>query len=406
MRNRRRPIIGPMKDKSARTLLAAACLLAVSTAVGWAESYALADEARERALAECRLRGGSGCIVRAWGCNSTVAEEALGLDRAARRRIQEDLRSAGFDPGAADGLFGPRTRAAIRGWQSSRGARATGYLDGPEVEALQAGPEVEALRAEPDVEERRRLPRVVGWRRVDEPAREAADEPVGTGPGATCNGQPVGSSCWLQLANQPGCYVWLFDLASRHSVTWTGRCIDGMAHGTGTWTEVMDYDEGVCTGHVERGKASSDMRCSHEQVVTASPRGTGFCGLDLDDPAFILMRNVTNLMRPGEGWWTTCGSGGCQYQGTGFNAVEHDSYMAEATRHAITRGAEHLCTVAATPVTRTGSGRPRRHTITFWVFHDLSPQTAGDYTNTQRDAAARFWVPEDDIPSLTPVGSR
>ena len=30
MRNRRRPIIGPMKDKSARTLLAAACLLAVA----------------------------------------------------------------------------------------------------------------------------------------------------------------------------------------------------------------------------------------------------------------------------------------------------------------------------------------------------------------------------------------
>ena len=30
MRNRRRLIVGPMKDKSARTLLAAACLLAVA----------------------------------------------------------------------------------------------------------------------------------------------------------------------------------------------------------------------------------------------------------------------------------------------------------------------------------------------------------------------------------------
>ena len=27
-------------------------------------------------------------------------------------------------------MFGPRTRTAIRGWQSSRGVRATGYLDG------------------------------------------------------------------------------------------------------------------------------------------------------------------------------------------------------------------------------------------------------------------------------------
>ena len=42
----------------------------------------------------------------------------------------------GFDPGGADGLFGPRTRAAIRSWQSARGARSTGYLDGSQVEAL------------------------------------------------------------------------------------------------------------------------------------------------------------------------------------------------------------------------------------------------------------------------------
>ena len=49
--------------------------------------------------------------------------------------IQWGLPSAGYDPGAADGLFGPRTRAAIRSWQSSRGARSTGHLDGPQVEA-------------------------------------------------------------------------------------------------------------------------------------------------------------------------------------------------------------------------------------------------------------------------------
>ena len=109
-----------------------------STAVGWAESYASASDARQAALAECRSRGGSGCVVRVWGCNGQVVEEALGLDRAARRRIQEGLLFAGFDPGGADGLFGPRTRAAIREWQSTRGARATGYLDGPAAEALRS----------------------------------------------------------------------------------------------------------------------------------------------------------------------------------------------------------------------------------------------------------------------------
>ena len=109
-----------------------------STAVGWSESYASAAGARQAALAECSSRGGgSGCIVRVWGCNGPVVEDGLGLDRAARRRIQSALRSAGFDPGAADGLFGPRTRAAIRRWQSFRGGRPTGYLDAAALEALQ-----------------------------------------------------------------------------------------------------------------------------------------------------------------------------------------------------------------------------------------------------------------------------
>ena len=107
-----------------------------STAVGWAESYGSADDARQAALSECGSRGGSGCIVRVWGCNGHVVEEGLGLDRAVWRQIQEGLQAAGFDPGGADGLFGPRTRSAIRSWQTSRGARATGYLDGASVVAL------------------------------------------------------------------------------------------------------------------------------------------------------------------------------------------------------------------------------------------------------------------------------
>ena len=114
---------------------------AESTAVGWAEAYAYAsaEDARQAALAECRSRGGgSGCIVRAWGCNSPVVEEGLNLDLAARRQIQQGLTVGGFDPGGADGLFGPRTRAAIRRWQSSRGARSTGYLDGASAEALRS----------------------------------------------------------------------------------------------------------------------------------------------------------------------------------------------------------------------------------------------------------------------------
>ena len=107
-----------------------------STAYGWGESDAAAGEARSRAVSECRARGGTDCIVRAWGCNGPVVEAALGLAHAARREIQLGLRAEGYDPGGADGLFGPRTRAAIRSWQTSRGTRSTGYLDGASAELL------------------------------------------------------------------------------------------------------------------------------------------------------------------------------------------------------------------------------------------------------------------------------
>lgn len=66
---------------------------------------------------------------------STV-EAALNLDRTVRRVIQQGLRNDGFDPGAPDGLFGPRTRGSIRRWQEARGVPATGYLNGPQAAQL------------------------------------------------------------------------------------------------------------------------------------------------------------------------------------------------------------------------------------------------------------------------------
>ena len=110
-----------------------------STAVGWTEACASASAAQAAALSECRSRsGGSSCIVRAWVCNGPVVKEGLNLDLAARRQVQQGLAVGGFDPGGADGLFGPRTHVAIRQRQSSRGVRSTGYLDGASAEALRS----------------------------------------------------------------------------------------------------------------------------------------------------------------------------------------------------------------------------------------------------------------------------
>ena len=72
------------------------------------------------------------------GADPRAVEAGLGLDRPARRLVQQGLAQAGFSPGPADGVFGPATRAAIRGWQTSRGGTATGYLDAVGAAALGA----------------------------------------------------------------------------------------------------------------------------------------------------------------------------------------------------------------------------------------------------------------------------
>ena len=77
-------------------------------------------------------------LVAAAPQDSSALEASLALDRSTRRLIQQGLRNEGFDPGAPDGLFGPRTRAAIRDWQQSRGTSPTGYLNRAEAELLRA----------------------------------------------------------------------------------------------------------------------------------------------------------------------------------------------------------------------------------------------------------------------------
>ena len=60
--------------------------------------------------------------------------ESLGRDQVAT--IQQRLNQRGFDAGAADGLAGPRTRAAIAAFQRSAGMSADGQPSLPLLRAL------------------------------------------------------------------------------------------------------------------------------------------------------------------------------------------------------------------------------------------------------------------------------
>jgi peptidoglycan hydrolase-like protein with peptidoglycan-binding domain len=59
-----------------------------------------------------------------------------GADPAVIRRIQEALNQAGHDAGAADGIWGPRSRAAMASFQQAQGIEATGLVNLRSLEAL------------------------------------------------------------------------------------------------------------------------------------------------------------------------------------------------------------------------------------------------------------------------------
>ncbi len=142
------------------------------------------EQAEARALQTCEAVGGSGCTIvgslctapdgepGTWSGSETVLpaqdaqttvtgptdespahEEAVPLQdaqtavtgpvdellaREERVLIQQALNALGFDAGPADGIFGPRTRAAIREWQTASGHEATGKVTREQFAALTA----------------------------------------------------------------------------------------------------------------------------------------------------------------------------------------------------------------------------------------------------------------------------
>ena len=67
-----------------------------------------------------------------------AVEAALGLDRSARVQVQQGLAKLKLGVGYADGLFGKKTRGAIKAWQEGKGFEGTGYLTKEQAETLAA----------------------------------------------------------------------------------------------------------------------------------------------------------------------------------------------------------------------------------------------------------------------------
>ena len=95
------------------------------------------------------------------------------LAREERILIQQALNALGFDAGSADGIFGPRTLAAIYYWQRASGHETTGQLTRNQAAALVAQAAfLAAVEVPPDQEDE--APTIPDADAVPEGQREAA----------------------------------------------------------------------------------------------------------------------------------------------------------------------------------------------------------------------------------------
>ena len=78
--------------------------------------------------------------------------------------------------------------------------------------------------------------------------------PAAISAGDTCAGKPEGSSCWMELDNEPGCYLWNSNLQMNEAATWTGGCAGGLAEGLGEITWISGSDWETNTGQLQRGR--------------------------------------------------------------------------------------------------------------------------------------------------------
>ena len=150
---------------------------------------------------------------------ATDAVEDEGLTSEERMQVQQGLAALGFDAGPADGMFGPRTRSAIREWQQAKGLETTGYLSREEAEVLAAAGVREQAAS----------------RETAEPDGSRSQVLYFAAAGPKC--AELGSDwaeCWQELQGKPGCYFWNDAYLLDSTADWTGECSGDTAHGSGS----------------------------------------------------------------------------------------------------------------------------------------------------------------------------
>ena len=202
------------------------------------------------AVAEALLAGGANPCVR--DAEQTIPYQIAPEQGAIQRALD---RAGGYEPAcdrqdaqsglkvvAADRVMQVRTRSNLRS------GPGTEY---DKVGLLEPG---DAVRVTGEVGE---------WLRIEGPQGGVAfifaslltEIGQAATPEPACAGLDEGASCWKEILDRPGCRVWAHRFDPASAVSWSGACVDGIAHGEGTlaWTRDgrRSFEQ---TGTLNRGK--------------------------------------------------------------------------------------------------------------------------------------------------------
>ena len=204
-----------------------------------------------------------------------AAEVALRLTPSDRQRVQVALTSLGFDTRGNDGALGPRSREMIANWQKARDQPATGFLTGPQQQALlrEAAPAIGKYNDDQKkIEDDKK--------KADEDARAkaaaAAAAPVAPSPPAAASATapgaaiapaaaPAGTAQW---AGKAMCDFWPGPIPLSVTVT------NGKGSGTGTGRATGTTVTVTISGNSYSGSINARLRNGNPKILVGSFSGS------------------------------------------------------------------------------------------------------------------------------------
>ena len=78
--------------------------------------------------------------------------------------------------------------------------------------------------------------------------------------GPICTGSYSPDSCWMELVDRPGCYLWNPAPQDNETVTWSGECSNGLAQGNGreSWSQNGELSQ-IVDGRMRDGRSDGHV---------------------------------------------------------------------------------------------------------------------------------------------------